>query len=317
MANSGTSTINLFSDIDKLMATIFPTRIAFPSGKDRTVPRTWKTSHGSTFIAAVPSGKDKNDEGGVLTVTETTTMNPYTEQSRDNISTTTSSSPSTQLTATPDNTTENDTRHETTAPTSSQSPSSLSSTLHHSRGLSDGTIAAIVIGVLLGLAVIAAGIWFFIRRRRRRWPNSQATPPQTPIYNPPPPRSPLPTPPPLPELSAHTERASTPEDSWVSYGRENLSPTPQPAVAEVKSFTRARQKPRVYTVTGGRIAELPGSESQTSYDDRDDDLSPISPVSEAPSSHVGDHIVSPVSLTSRFSSSQADQRRGGSPGGAF
>ncbi|KAF4966294.1 hypothetical protein FSARC_6027 [Fusarium sarcochroum] len=300
------------------MATIFPTRIAFPSNRDRTVPRTWKTSHGSTFIAAVPSGQD-NNEGGVLTVTETTTMNPYTEQSRDNTSTTVSTSSPTQVTATSQDTTESDTGYGTAAPNSSQSPTSLSSTLHHSRGLSDGAIAAIVIGVLFGLAVIAAAIWFFIRRRRRRWPNSQASPPQTPIYNPPLPSSPLPTPPLLPELSAYTERTSTPEDSWVSYGRENLSPTPQPAVAEVKSFTRARQKPRVYTVTGGRIAELPGSDPKTNHDDRDDDMSPISPVSATHSSHGSDHIVSPVSLTSRFStySSRAGQRRGESPGRAF
>lgn len=286
------------------MTTFSPTRIMFPSDKVRSVPRTWKTSHGSTFKTAGPDDRD-NVESGVKTETVWETMDPYTTSTRHSISTTIPASWSTKTTARPDITTKSDTNYHTTTPESSQSPDTLASTPNHSRRLSDGAIAAVVIGVIFGLALAALAVWLLMRRSRRRPTISNPIPPREPeIYSPPPPSSPLATPPLLLELSAHPDRTSTLEDSWVSYGDRVRSPTPQPAVAEVKSFTRAWQKPRVYTVGGRRIAELPDSQPQSSPDeesDEDDGMSPIPPASRGSSAQANRRVVSPTSLTSRFS----------------
>jgi hypothetical protein len=231
-------------------------------------------------------------------------MDPYTTSTRDSIATTIPTSSFTKTTARPGISTKSDTNYPTTTPEGNQSPDSLASTPSHSRRLSDGAIAAVVIGVVFGLALAALLAWLLMRKRRRRPTISNPILPWEPeIYSPPPPSSPLPTPPLLSELSAHPERTSTLEDSWVSYGDRVRSPTPQPAVAEVKSFTRAWQKPRVYTVGGRHIAELPGSQPQTNPDesDEDDGMSPIPPASRGSSAQANRRVVSPTSLTSRFS----------------
>jgi hypothetical protein len=231
-------------------------------------------------------------------------MDPYTTSTRDNIATTIPASWSTETTTRPDITTKSDINYPTT-PEGNQSPDSLTSTPDHSRRLSDGAIAAVVIGVVFGLALAAVAAWLLMRKRRRRPTISNPILPREPELNsPPPPSSPLPTPPLLPELSAHPDRTSTLEDSWVSYGDRVRSPTPQPAVAEVKSFTRAWQKPRVYTVGGRRIAELPDSRQRPSPDDEsdeDDGMSPVPPASRGSSAQANRRVVSPTSLTSRFS----------------
>ncbi|KAH7250025.1 uncharacterized protein BKA55DRAFT_594194 [Fusarium redolens] len=252
------------------MATMFPTDVAVPAHEDRDVPRTWQSSHGSTFKTVVHS--DRDSESGVKTETLWETMNPYSSD-RD---------------ATPVATTNNYTTYSTATPTGSQSSDSLASTLHHSGGLSDGAIAAIVIGVLFGLAIIALATWLLVRKSRRRSRVTQVTTPQTPIYSPSPPSSPLPTPPPLTESG--NDRISSLEDSWVSYGDRVRSPTPQPAVAEMRSFTRAWQKPRAYTISRGRMTEAQGSEGSEPPPSPDDDMSPISPMSRAGSSQ-GDRRV--------------------------
>ncbi|RGP79994.1 hypothetical protein FLONG3_1938 [Fusarium longipes] len=239
-------------------------------------------------------------------------MNPYTT-SQDIATTSISSSRRTKIAGTPSTTAKNYKNHSTAIPATSQNPGSLVAEFYESRELSDGAIAAVVLGIVFGLAAIALSVWFFICKRRRSSIINRVTSPQTPISNPSSPSSPLPTPlPPIAELSSQGERTPNMEDSWVSCGDRVRSPTPQPAVAELKSFTRTWQKPRVYTVTGGRIAELPGSKPSTSRNnDGDDDMSPISPPSQAEASRAERHVVSPMSLNSRFSTLSSRTDPGG------
>ncbi|KAJ4136224.1 hypothetical protein NW768_003832 [Fusarium equiseti] len=295
------------------MATIFLPRIASPDSKDRNVPRIMTSSHSPSFKTTVPSDRDNDDDGiktEVKTETVWETMNPYTETEPSTSAVT--SRPRTKIAATPVTTTtittKNEANYSTASPTATQSPESLAPEFRESGGLSDGAIAAVVLGVVFGLAVIALAAWFLFYKRHRGSTINRATSPQTPIYKPPPPSSPLPTPPPVAELSSQGDGSPSMEDSWISYGDRVRSPTPQTAVAEVKSFTRTRQKPRVYTVGGGRIAELHGSEPSTGNDDGDDEMSPISPMSRAGPSLADRRVVSPMSLTLRFStlSSRAD-----------
>ncbi|KAF4345276.1 hypothetical protein FBEOM_778 [Fusarium beomiforme] len=291
------------------MTAMFPTDTVIPSREDRDVPPTWQSSHGSTFKTALHS--DQDSRSGVKTETVWETMDPYSSD-RGSIPTTILTTSSTTTTETPVATTNNDTDYSTATPTVSQRSDSLASTLHNSDGLSDGAIAAIVVGVLCGLAAVALAIWLWVQKSRRRSRMTQVTPPQTPIYSPSPPRSPLASPPPLTEPS--NDRISGLEDSWASYGDRVRSPTPQPAVAEVQRFTRAWRKPRVYTIGGGRMAEPQGSEGSEpppSPDDGYDDMSPISPMSRAGSSQADRRVVSPVSLVSRFSTipNRTDQSR--------
>ena len=312
-----TFTTNMPLKIDKPMATVFLPRIASPDSKDRNVPRTMTSSHSPSFKTTVPGDRD-NDGDGIKTEIKTETvwetMNPYTETEASTSAAT--SRPRTKIAATPTTstiaTTKDDANYSTASPTAIQSPGFLAPEFQESRGLSDGAIAAVVLGVVFGLAAIALAAWFFFYKRYRGSTISRATSPHTPIYNPPPPSSPLPTPPPIAELSSQGDGSPSMEDSWASYGDRVRSPTPQPAVAEVKSFTRAWQKPRVYTVGGGRIAELHGSEPSTSNDDGDDKMSPISPMFRAGPSVADRRVVSPMSLTSRFStlSSRADSSPG-------
>ncbi|OBS21872.1 hypothetical protein FPOA_08208 [Fusarium poae] len=283
------------------MATAFPTHIGFPPEKDRNdVSRTMITSHGSIFKTTNPNDRENND-GRIKTETVWETMNPYTRTSEDSASTATPSSRRTRIVATPNTTTKNEATYSTASPTNVQSPSPLIATFHDSRGWSDGDIAAVVLGVVVCLAAIALAVWFFVYKRRRSPMVHRVTPPQTPTFNPSPPSSPLPTPPPVAELSSQGDQTSNMEGSWVSYGDRVRSPTPQPAVAEVKSFTRTWQKPRVYTVTGGRIAELQGSKLSASLGNGDDGVSPTSPIPRAESSRAHGFIVGPMTLTSRFS----------------
>lgn len=280
---------------------MIPADVTVPAHEDRDVPRTWQSSHGSTFKTVVHG--DRDSESGVMTETVWETMNPYSSDP-DGISNTIPTASSTIITATPVATISNYTTYSTATPASSQSSGSLASTLHHSGGLSDGAIAAIVIGVLFGLAIAALATWLLVRKSRRRSRVTQVTPLQTPICSHSPPSSPLPTPPPLTESG--NDRISSLEDSWVSYGDRVRSPTPQPAVAEVRSFTRAWQKPRPYTVSRGRMTEVHGSEGSESPPSPDDDMSPISPLTRAGSSQADRRVVSPVSLVSRFSNVKQD-----------
>ncbi|VTT83327.1 unnamed protein product [Fusarium fujikuroi] len=279
------------------MATIILADITVPAHEDRDVPRTWQSSHGSTFKTVVHS--DRDSESGVMTETVWETMNPYSSDP-DGTPNTIPTVSSTTITATPVATTNNYTTYSTATPAGNQSSGSGASTLHHPSGLSDGATAAIVIGVLFGLAITALATWLLVRKLRRRSRVTQVTPPQTPIYSPSPPSSPLPTPPPLTESG--NDRISSLEDSWVSYGDRVRSPTPQPAVAE---------KPRVYTVSRGRMTGVHGSEDSESPPSPDDDTSPISPLSRASSFQADRRVVSPVSLVSRFStmSNRTDQSR--------
>jgi hypothetical protein len=292
------------------MTAVFPTHLGFPPEKDRNdVPRTMVTSHGSIFKTEIPNDRE-NDDGGIKTETVWETMNPYTRTNEGSASTATPSSRRTRIAATPNTTTKSDANYSTASPTNSENPIPLVATFHDSRGLSDGDIAAIVVSVVFCLAAIALAVWFFVYKRRRSPTIHRVTPPQTPIFSPSPPTSPLPTPPPIAELNR--DQASNMEGSWVSYGDRVRSPTPQPAVAEVTSFTRAWQKPRVYTVTGGRIAGLQGSKLSTSLDDDGDDgISPVSPISRAESSRANRQVVGPMALTSRFSSLSSRTDPGG------
>ncbi|CAF3569954.1 unnamed protein product [Fusarium graminearum] len=284
------------------MSIVLPTHVGLPPDRDSDdVPRTIITSHGSIFKTAIPNDQE-NDNNGIKTETVWETMNPYTRTSQDSASIATPSSRRTRIEGTPDTTTQNDTQYYTASPTNSQNPDSLAGAIHDSGGWSDGDIAAVVLGVIFCLIVIALAVWFFIYKKRRSPTIHRVTPPQTPTSSPSPPSSPLPTPP-IAELSSQGDQTSNIASSWVSYGDRVHSPTPQPAVAEVKSFTRAWQKPRVYTVTGGRVAELQGSKPSTRLDDGGDDgISPISSMSRAESSRAGRRVVSPMLLTSRFSS---------------
>ncbi|QPC62007.1 hypothetical protein HYE67_004238 [Fusarium culmorum] len=243
------------------MSIVLPTHVGLPPDRDSDdVPRTIITSHGSIFKTAIPNDQE-NDNNGIKTETVWETMNPYTRTSQDSASIATPSSRRTRIEGTPDTTTQNDTQYSTAISTNSQNPDSLSGAIHDSGGWSDGDIAAVVLGVIFCLIAIA-----------RRSPTiHRVTPPQTPISSPSPPSSTLPTPPPIAELSSQGDQTSNMASSWVSYGDRVRSPTPQPAVAEVKSFTRAWQKPRVYTVTGGRVAELQGSKPSTNLDGGGDD----------------------------------------------
>ncbi|KAF5247883.1 hypothetical protein FANTH_6164 [Fusarium anthophilum] len=285
---------------------MIPADVTVPAHEVRDVSRTWHSSHSSTFKTVVHS--DRDSESGVMTETVWETMNPYSSDP-DGIPNTIPTASATTITATPVATTNNYTTYSTATPADSQSSGSVASTLHRSGGLSDGVIAAIVIGVLFSSTIAALVIWLLVRKSRRRSRVTQITHPQTPFYSPSPPSSPLPTPPPLTESG--NDRISSLEDSWVSYGDRVRSPTPQPAVAEVRSFTRAWQKPRAYTVSRGRMTEVHGSEDSESPPSPDDDMPPISPLSRASSSQADRRVVSPVSLVSRFSamSNRTDQSR--------
>ncbi|KAI1067267.1 hypothetical protein LB506_004198 [Fusarium annulatum] len=294
------------ANAERVMRAKVEADVTVPSHEDRDVPRTWQSSHGSTFKTVVHSNRDS--ESGVMTETVWETMNPYSSDP-DGIPNTIPTASSTTITATPVATTNNYTTYSTATPAGNQSSGSGASTLHPPSGLSYGAIAAIVIGVLFGLAITALATWLLVRKSRRRSRVTQVTPPQTPIYSPSPPSSPLPTPPPLTESG--NDRMSSLEDSWVSYGDRVRSPTPQPAVAEIRSFTRAWQKPRAYTVSRGRMTEVHGSEDSESPPSPDDDTSPISPLSRSSSVQADRRVVSPVSLVSRFStmSNRTDQSR--------
>ncbi|KAF7555128.1 hypothetical protein G7046_g6622 [Stylonectria norvegica] len=174
-----------------------------------------------------------------------------------------------------------------------------------SRGLLPGTIASIVIGVFLGLTLAVMLLWICLRHRRRG--HSQDPSPHT-----------LPDslsttePPQLAELDPDTHRIATPEPrSWFSHHDPRLStwqgvqsPTPKPAVAEVKSFTRAWQKPRVYDIGPRVVAELPADEPVSPAPPSGSGS--ISPISPAETTRAGSAAMSPVTprTHSRYDSLQ-------------
>ncbi|KAF4980904.1 hypothetical protein FZEAL_3189 [Fusarium zealandicum] len=272
MANHNIPTTQFFSDIDKLMDSVFPTSALFASRKDTPVRWTRKTVTYSNEIyvtAVLDDESEADDDGGLPVVTATkivTVMDPYSEEPLYPLPTT--RLPTTISTKTVVANSSNETSPEPISSAGSDDNASVSPTHHHPHGISEGVIAAIAVGTILTLTVIISMTWICIRQRRRWWNKTDnSTPPQNTISSPydlSPPR--------LPELSSHADRTATPEQesSWLTFHdmsdpRETLSqgvrsPTPQPAVAEVRSYTRTWQKPRVYTVGGQRIAELPGSE---------------------------------------------------------
>lgn len=123
----------------------------------------------------------------------------------------------------------------------------------------DGATAAIVIGLVVLLASLGYAIFYFQRKKRFR---KQTTPDfsslassyEHALH--------------LNDLQPKGPPASPPVglDTWLSYHaagqpRASVWPrmqfsSPQPAVAEVQSFTRARQKPRVCEIGGGSIGPV-------------------------------------------------------------
>ncbi|KAM5351800.1 hypothetical protein ACJ41O_004523 [Fusarium nematophilum] len=315
MANRNTLVTRLFSEIDELMDSVFSTSIVFSSRKGTPVRWTRKTvTYSSTiYVTDIPDEGDEDDDDDevpVVTATKVITiMDPYSTKPLYPTSPPTTITPLTQGT-----TPGNQPSDRPTSPVGTHGPANLTSAHHRPHDMSGGVIAAITVGTVLALALLISVTWFSIHRRRKQWQeddrdarsHSQMPSPRAL------------TPPRLPELSAQDDRTATPEpDSWLSYHdlgdpRETLSqgvrsPTPQPAVAEVRSYTRAWQKPRVYTVGGPGVAELPGSEPAS--------RSAASPVSPGDSTYVGSHnTVSPLSPTSRFrpfSPLSSDERRAG------
>jgi hypothetical protein len=194
--------------------------------------------------------------------------------------------------------------HATTVPTAEPS----------SRGFTDGIIAVIVIASLLAamLVISLACVWYREKKKKKKgWRNTTCplVPDDTPV---------------LAELISPTDRMATPDpNSWLAQQQDAWdpressstgfrSPTPKPAVAEVRSYTRAARKPRIYDVGRPPVPEMPGSAPEsvpsrlTTYS-----LSPLSP---ADSLSPASGLVSPLSESLRFRQSSPSARQGHFPG---
>ncbi|RMJ11254.1 hypothetical protein CDV36_009106 [Fusarium kuroshium] len=314
-------------EIDKLMAASdYPTSPLFAAASSKGRPVRWTsktvTSSNSIYVTAVPDDEDNRDFEGSWPVVTLTTMitvtDPFSQETLFSLPPTRPTTRTTTMAAetTPRNMSSSEptlsveTSVETSAETSVDSdvaapPTSID---HRSHGLSQGLIAAIAVGTALALTVMILMAWICIRHRRKQCDEDNSTISQNnsmPILRPP-------SLPPLPELSSHAERTDTPNDSLLSCSilsdpRETLSqgvrsPTPQPAVAEVRSFTRTWQKPRVYTVGERGTSEPQGLEPVGSPLGRSHDSSPVSPTSGTDSTYPGSHVVSPLSPPSRYGS---------------
>ncbi|KAI5467097.1 hypothetical protein BGZ63DRAFT_370332 [Mariannaea sp. PMI_226] len=131
------------------------------------------------------------------------------------------------------------------------------------RGLSNGIIAVIIIGsVLIGTVVVLACVW--IRGEKRRTLKKGKI---SPMYHIGSEDGVV-----LDELMPQEIHMATPDpNAWFAQQahwnpRESLtgvrSPTPKPAVAEVRSFTRAAQKPRICDVGKPQALAQPGSRQE-------------------------------------------------------
>lgn len=154
-------------------------------------------------------------------------------------------------------------------------------------GLTYGMVAGMVVGSLLATVIVVSltCIWYQERRRKRKrraWGRTRSctsplaapavtfAPLSTATFAPPPSPPPpadnlvptdtfsaapdrLVTPDPNAWLPRHEDVAWDPRDSESSTGFR--SPTPRPAVAEVRSFTRAGRKPRMYDVATSKLGE--------------------------------------------------------------
>ncbi|KAH6983160.1 hypothetical protein BKA56DRAFT_343412 [Ilyonectria sp. MPI-CAGE-AT-0026] len=161
--------------------------------------------------------------------------------------------------------------------------------------LSDGTIAAIVVGGTLTLAIVAFVVWICIQHRKKIWKTHSPTILPTRLVLPEETRE-------LPEICSQADR--TKSASWLAYQdiwdlRETSSqgvrsPTPKPALAEVKSYTRARQRAQLCNVGGRRrpVAELPGSEMI--WVPTQLNISPMSPISPTDSMAPKSRLASPT-----------------------
>lgn len=145
--------------------------------------------------------------------------------------------------------------------TNTDAPSAIPS---EPSGLPSGAVAGIIFGILTALAIISFVIWWFARKRKRLEEQDEL---QNNILNPEDGSFRVMNQPPLAELEhssldlrppepVHRFEPSTPEDSRLSSWGGTQFSTPRPAVAEVKSYTRAGHKPRVYDIGGGPISEL-------------------------------------------------------------
>lgn len=163
-------------------------------------------------------------------------------------------------------------------------------------GLPSGAVAGIIFGVLTALAIISFVIWWFVRKRKRSEEQDEV---QNHILNPEGGPFGVMNQPPLAELEhssydlrppVHRLAPSTPEDSRISSWGGTQFSTPRPAVAEVKSYTRAGHKPRVYDVGGGGgpISELPADNGTTHATSESFKMVPMSRVED-------ENFVSPVS----------------------
>ncbi|KAH6891323.1 hypothetical protein B0T10DRAFT_595506 [Thelonectria olida] len=178
-----------------------------------------------------------------------------------------------------------------------------------SRGLSDGIMAVIVIASLLvAMIVIAlACVWHRERKKKKGWRNT--TFPLV-LYD-----TPV-----LAELISPTDGMATPDpNSWLAQQQEVWnpressstgfrSPTPKPAVAEVRSYTRAARKPRIYDVGRRSTPEMPGSAPESIHSRMA--TSSASPSSLADSLSPASGLVSPISDTLRFRPASPSARQG-------
>ncbi|KAM6536975.1 hypothetical protein FALCPG4_002939 [Fusarium falciforme] len=321
MASRDNLAADVFSpEIDKLMATDYPTSPLFAaSSKGRPVRWTSKTvtSSNSMYVTAVLDDEDDRDFEGssvVTLATMVTVTDPFSQEPLFPLPPTRPTTRTTTMAA--ETTPRNMSSSEPTLPVETSAKTSVdsdgaappASIDDRSHGLSQGLIAAIAVGTALALTVMILMAWICIRHRRKQCDEDNSTISRNnsmPILRPP-------SLPPLPELSSHAERTDTPNDSLLSCSilsdpRETLSqgvrsPTPQPAVAEARSFTRTWQKPRVYTVGGRGPSELQSSEPVGSPLGRSHDSSPISPAPGMDSTYPGSHVVSPLSPPSRYGS---------------
>lgn len=304
-------------EIDKLMASDYPTGPLFAASSKGT-PVRWTrktvTYSNSIYVTAVPDDGDGRDFEGSRPVVTLSTMiavtDPFSQESILSLPPTRQTKRTTTMAeeATPRNMSSSEPTSSVETSIGSDGVAPPTSTDDRSHGLSQGLIAAIAVGTALALTVMMLMAWICIRHRRKQCDESNSASPRhnsMPILRPP-------SLPPLPELSSHAERTDTPNDSLLSCSilsdpRETLSqgvrsPTPQPAVAEVRSFTRTWQKPRVYTVGERSVSETQGLEPVGSPLGRGYDPSPVSPASGVDSTYPGGHIVSPLSSPSRYGS---------------
>lgn len=256
----------------------FTTSIAFASSKDTPIQRTEIIYTSIRMMSYSSSDHDSTTTTLTLTTTSTRTKTVhYTPPTLD------SPAFASNVAST-----------ESTPPIASLSATSLPT--QGSKNVPDGVIAGIVIGVILALTILGVLLWFYLRHRRRQWKPGMPldssdgsfrvlTRPEAAE----PDRSSNDLTPPEPTYTS-------PEDSRLSAWDGASSSTPQPAVAEVRSYTRARQKPRIYDIGGPPIVEVPTENDRSRATSNEDDAIPISPTDGLP----GDEsIVSPVSPSPR------------------